>query len=323
MDMKFSNLCLLLLLIAPLILFAQSRGMRSVHQEQISEQRVALVIGNGAYRDAPLANPTKDAKAISSTLRTLGFTVIEKIDVPQEQLDTAVSNSVGMELVLVQPGTFLMGSDSGNADEKPIHSVTISKPFYIGKYEVTQKQWRDVMGENPRTYQGDNRPVYNESWIDARYFIQRLNGKERTTKYRLPTEAEWEFTARGGTQSNGYKFAGSNDMVDVSVELNKLREVIKPVRSRRPNELGLYDMSGSVWEWCSDWYGAYGDSAQRDPKGLSSGTYRALRGGYGYLNLRGRDFGIGRPVAERSSGLPGDIAGIRVSNIGIRCVRDP
>lgn len=188
----------------------------------------------------------------------------------------SISNSIDMYLVLVQPGTFQMGSDDENSDEKPIHSVTISKPFYIGKYEVTQKQWRNVMGTNPSKYRGGNRPVESVTWNDAQEFIRMLNEKEGTTKYRLPTEAEWEFAARGGMQSKGYKFAGSSNEVDVAVfDENETQ----PVGSKKPNELGIYDMSGNVCEWCYDWYGAYTSAPQTDPAGPSSGSSRVLRGG--------------------------------------------
>ena len=220
-------------------------------------------------------------------------------------------NSIGMELVLVQPGTFRMGSDDGDADEKPIRSVTISKPFYIGRYEVTQKQWRNVMGTNPSMFQGDNNPVEMVSWNDAEAFIQKLNEKEGTTKYRLPTEAEWEFAARGGTQSNGYKFAGSNNAVDVAVCGENSGREMKPVGSKRPNELGIYDMSGNAWEWCLDWKGDYGGSAERDPKGPSSGVLRVLRGGSFVFDDLCR-------VAARGVGSPH----FRGGYLGFRCVRD-
>jgi formylglycine-generating enzyme required for sulfatase activity len=224
----------------------------------------------------------------------------------------SISNSIGMELVLVQPGTFQMGSDDGEADEKPIHSVTISKPFYIGKYEVTQKQWRDVMGTNPSKYQGDNRPVESVSWNDAQDFIRKLNEKEGTTKYRLPTEAEWEFAARGSTQSNGYKFAGSSNVADVAVYTEDSGGETKPVGTKRPNELGIYDMSGNVWEWCSDWKGDYSGSAERDPKGPTSGMARVLRGGsFG-------DFVNYCRVAFRYGNVPN----YRSDYLGFRCVRE-
>ena len=200
------------------------------------------------------------------------------------QSKTSKTNSIGMQLVLVQPGTFQMGGDDVWKDEKPIHSVTITKPFFIGQYEVTQKQWREVMGTNPSKFQGDNRPVENVSWNDAQDFMRKLNEKESTTKYRLPTEAEWEFAARGSTQNNSYKFSGSSNVADVAVYTENSGRQTKPVGSLRPNELGIYDMSGNVYEWCSDWYGPYRAVAQTDPKGPIPGKYRVLRGG-SYLDL--------------------------------------
>ena len=229
------------------------------------------------------------------------------------RLKRSIRNSIGMELVLVQPGTFQMGSDDGTGDEQPIHSVTISKPFYIGKYEVTQKQWRDVMGTNPSDYQGDNRPVENISWNDAQDFIRKLNDKERTTRYRLPTEAEWEFAARGSTQSHGFKFAGSNNVADVAVFNPNSGHGTKPVGSKHPNELGIYDMSGNVSEWCQDRYGAYSSTAQTDPKGPSSGTSRVLRGGSFFTVVSDEcrvAFRVSYPVDSRYGYL------------GLRCVRD-
>jgi len=228
------------------------------------------------------------------------------------QSKTSKSNSIGMEFVLIQPGTFHMGSVDGDADEKPIHPVTISKPFYIGKYEVTQKQWRNVMGTNPSRYQGDNRPVESVSWNDAQNFIRKLNVREGTKKYRLPTEAEWEFAARGGTQTHGFKFAGSSKVADVAVHSENAGGETRPVGSKRPNELDIYDMSGNVWEWCSDWKDDYGRSAERDPGGPTSGSYRVLRGG-SFL-----DYDSNCRVAGRSSGNPN----ARYRADGFRCVQD-
>ena len=219
------------------------------------------------------------------------------------------SDSTGMEFVLVQPGTFQMGSENSDR-EMPIHSVTISKPFYLGRYEVTQKQWRDVMGTNPSRYQGDNHPVDSVSWNDAQDFIRKLNEKEGTTKYRLPTEAEWEFAARGGTQSHGYMYAGSNNETDVAVSGENAVNKSYPVGSKRPNELGIYDMSGNIYEWCSDWYGSYADSAQKDPKGPTSGTMHVLRGGSFH-------FGHDCDVTVRFYYYPSS----RSYVVGFRCVR--
>ena len=135
------------------------------------------------------------------------------------------------------------------------------------------------MGSNPSRYTGDdNLPVEQVSWKDVQEFIQKLNALTGKT-YRLPTEAEWEYAARGGNQSQGYKYAGSNTVGDVAWHYGNSDHKTHPVGQKQPNELGLYDMSGNVWEWCQDWYGDYSSSAQTNPTGPSSGSYRVLRGG--------------------------------------------
>ncbi|MDR1170352.1 MAG: WG repeat-containing protein [Prevotellaceae bacterium] len=170
------------------------------------------------------------------------------------------------EMVFVEGGTFLMGctgeqQDSSRGydeDEKPVHEVT-SGSFYIGKYEVTQMQWKTLMGSNPSYGEGDSLPVENVSWDDVQKFIERIN-TVTGRNYRLPTEAEWEYAARGGNQSKGYKYSGSNYASDVACF-----NVIQPVGTKQPNELGLYDMSGNVSEWCYDWFDTYPDSTQNNP----------------------------------------------------------
>ncbi|MDL2310154.1 formylglycine-generating enzyme family protein, partial [Parabacteroides sp. OttesenSCG-928-B22] len=149
---------------------------------------------------------------------------------------------------------------------------------YIGKYPVSQKEWRAVMGDNPSSFKGDNLPVENVSWHDAQEFVQRLSTQTGKT-YRLPTEAEWEFAARGGTKSAGYKYSGSNTLDPVAWYSANSENRTHPVGQKLPNELGIYDMSGNVWEWCSDWYGNYNSNTQSNPKGPASGSDRVLRGG--------------------------------------------
>ena len=193
--------------------------------------------------------------------------------------------SIGnIEMVYVKGGTFTMGAtaEQGSdaySDEKPTHSVTLSD-FYIGKYEVTQAQWRAVMGSNPSNFQGDNLPVENVSWNDVQEFIKKLNA-QTGKKFRLPTEAEWEYAARGGNQSKGYKYSGSNSISEVAWYDDNSRSKTHPVGQKAPNELGIYDMSGNVWEWCQDWYSssAYSSSSHNNPTGPSSGSNRVLRGG--------------------------------------------
>jgi len=182
------------------------------------------------------------------------------------------------EMVFVQGGTFVMGATkeqgrNSEKNEKPIHKVTVSD-FYIGKYPVTQKEWKAIMDSNPSPLEDDNLPVVSVSWNDVQEFIRRLNsatGKQ----YRLATEAEWEYAARGGNRTRGYKYSGSNNLNDVAWHSGSSGNV----GTKRPNELGIYDMSGSVWEWCNDWYGSYGSNTQTDPKGPQTGSGRVLRGG--------------------------------------------
>jgi formylglycine-generating enzyme required for sulfatase activity len=184
------------------------------------------------------------------------------------------------EMVFVKGGSFQMGSGNGGSDEKPVHPVTLSD-FYIGKYEVTQKQWSDVMGSNPSVFRDcDNCPIENVSWYDIQEFLQKLNAKTGKN-YRLPTEAEWEFAARGGIQNRGYTYSGSNSIGDVAWYNSNASSKTHPVGQKQPNELGIFDMSGNVWEWCSDWYDEkyYNTSPTFNPKGPSGGNYHSLRGG--------------------------------------------
>ena len=200
-------------------------------------------------------------------------------------------------MVFVKGGTFQMGSNNGESDEKPIHTVTVND-FYIGKYEVTQKQWKEVMGNNPSYFKGDNLPVEKISWYDALRFCNKLSGEEGLTPcytgigalsrcnfsangYRLPTEAEWEYVARGGNKSRAYKYSGSNNCGDVAWYSGNSGSKTHSVGKKQANELGIYDMSGNVWEWCNDWYdGNYYSSSPRDnPQGPNSSPDRVFRGG--------------------------------------------
>jgi sulfatase modifying factor 1 len=183
-----------------------------------------------------------------------------------------------LEFVKVKGGTFTMG-DTAFADAKP-HKVKLSS-FYMQKTEVTQEFWKAVMGSNPSYFNGcPNCPVEQVSRDDIQQFISKLNaitGK----KYRLPTEAEWEYAARGGKRSKGYKYAGSNEINEVAWFSDNNEGITHPVGQKKPNELGIYDMSGNVWEWCSDWYeeSYYSSSPGNNPQGPNSGSRCVLRGG--------------------------------------------
>ncbi len=191
-------------------------------------------------------------------------------------------NGVSFNMVHVQGGTFTMGatpeqgSDVGDR-EKPAHQVTLSD-FWIGETEVTQELWKAVMGSNLSYFNGSNLPMERVSWDDCQEFIRKLNRLTGKT-FRLPTEAEWEYAARGGNRSKGYKYAGSDDINEVAWYGGNSGSKTHPVKTKDPNELGLYDMSGSVWEWCQDWYGNYIGTAQTNPNGPQSGSHRVLRGG--------------------------------------------
>lgn len=195
-------------------------------------------------------------------------------------------NGVSFEMVHVEGGTFRMGAtseqeDDAYSDEKPVHSVILSS-YYIGKTEVTQALWQAVMGSNPSNFKGADLPVECVSWNDCQEFIQKLN-RLTGRNFRLPTEAEWEFACRGGNNSRGYKYSGSNNLGSVAwYSCGKTR----PVGTKAPNELGIYDMSGNVWEWCSGWFANYSSGAQTDPTGPQSGSCRVCRGGSWYSRAR-------------------------------------
>jgi len=231
------------------------------------------------------SKPNRGSGNQSTTTRSAGMT--------QAQRDQ-VLRDLEASMVRVEGGTFTMGATSEQGSdafetERPAHQVTLSG-FYLCKYEVTQELWQAVMGTTVRQQrdkagpswnlrgEGANYPMYYISWVECQTFINKLNrltGKQ----YRLPTEAEWEYAARGGNKSRGYKYAGSNTLGDVAWYKFNSGGTPHPVGQKSPNELGLYDMSGNVWEWCQDWNGDYGSGSQTNPTGPSKGSDRVRRGG--------------------------------------------
>ena len=157
--------------------------------------------------------------------------------------------------------------------------------YYIGETEVTQELWTAVMGNNPSNFKGNKKPVEKVSWDDCQEFVKKLN--QLTGKnFRLPTEAEWEYAARGGNKSKGYKYSGSNTIDDVAWYTSNSGSKTHDVKTKQANELGIYDMSGNVWEWCQDWYGSYNSGSQTNPTGPSSGSSRVCRGGSWFNGAR-------------------------------------
>ena len=253
---------------------------------------VVAVVGVGVLMNIP-PSPTLGTSSYTPNIRE--FTV----------------NGVSFQMVEVRGGTFTMGATSeqgdANDDEKPTHEVTLSD-YYIGKTEVTQALWEAVMGNNPSYFQGKSLPVENISWNDCKTFIVKLNALTGKT-FRMPTEAEWEYAARGGSKSRGYKYSGSNRLGDVAWYYDNSDLKTHEVGTKSPNELGLYDMNGNVWEWCSDWYGDYSSASQTNPKGPDSGTNRVYRGG-----SLCDDASICRCSGHRSDSDPGN----RFSTLGLR-----
>ena len=195
-----------------------------------------------------------------------------------------ITNSIDMKFVLIPAGTFTMGSsldEPGRNDDEKQHEVRISKPFYLQATEVSQGQWKKVMGDNPSKFKncGDDCPVENVYWEDAQKFIRKLNQMESTNKFRLPTEAEWEYACRAGTET-AYSFGDKMDKLgEYGWYLDNSERLTHPGGEKKPNAWGLYDMHGNVQEWCQDWYGDYSSNLVIDPKGPDKGYQRVLRGG--------------------------------------------
>ncbi len=232
---------------------------------------------------------------------------------PASTLTLDLGSGVTMELVLIPAGEFLMGSSNSDSDEDPLHRVRISQPFYLGKYEVTQAQWRAVMGGVPSGFTGADHPVQKVSWSDCQEFCRKLSARTgRTT--RLPTEAEWEYSCRAGT-TTAYSFGDSKGRLDDHAWCRGISaSEIHSVGVNQPNPWGLYDLHDNVWEWCGDWYGEdyYADSPDRDPTGPDSGMYRVHRGGSGF------DLASFCRCAYRSRGRPG----FRGYTYGLRVVAE-
>lgn len=226
---------------------------------------------------------------------------------------TYIANGVSFQMVKVRKGTFNMGASENQKNEShdvdyPVHKVSLCS-YEIGKTEVTQKLWTAVMGYNPSSFIDEDKPVERVSWTECMEFIDRLN-KITNCNFRLPTEAEWEFAARGGNASKHYKYSGSNNLDDVAWNINNSEGSSHKVATKTPNELGIYDMSGNVWEWCYDWFYEYDEKDVVNPVGKIRSNYKIDRGG-----------GWNRSPRSVTSYRGRDIIEYRDSNLGLRLVK--
>jgi formylglycine-generating enzyme required for sulfatase activity len=257
------------------------------------------------------------AAGISITVQTLAADPLAKA-LPEEMLShPPVRNSIGMELKLIPAGTFLMGSANRDSNERPLHQVTISRPYYLGVTEVTNGQWQAVMGDVPSKWKNADLPVESVIWDDAVAFCKALSAlpaeRQAGRVYRLPTEAEWEYACRAGT-STEYSFGDDDLLLDyVAWHEGNSGNQTHPVGQKRPNAWGLYDMYGNVLEYCSDWFGDYAVGAVRDPAGPASGSYEVFRGG-----SWGSAAGSCRSAYRSGLG-----ASFRFSNFGFRLAFSP
>lgn len=211
----------------------------------------------------------------------------ESSRVPDTEGDAVFVNSIGMRFVRIPAGSFQMGSMDGQDDERPVHEVEISEPFYIGALEVTQQQWTQVMGANPSRFREPFHPVERVTWSDAQAFVDSLTAREDGDRYRLPTEAEWEYAARGGRQTP-FSFGSSTDSLRAHAWFNaNANEHSWPAGRKRPNPFGLHDVYGNVWEWVQDAYNPffYRFSPTVDPKNDADSNARIMRGG-GWLSIK-------------------------------------
>ncbi len=250
--------------------YESEEGMVKLKASAPSNLQITLTKEAMAIQQSTVSQPTVAQQPVAQATVTNSY----NISIP-------VKNGISIDMVRVEAGTFTMGATAEMKDpydwEKPTHRVTLTNDYYIGKYEVTQALWQAVMGKNPSEDKGDNLPVEQVSWDDCQEFLSKLNRITGKT-FRLPTEAEWEYAARGGNKSRGYQYSGSNNLSDVAWYWDNSGYETHAVGTKQPNELGIYDMSGNVEEWCQDWSGEYSSSSQVNPTGANSGNCRAIRG---------------------------------------------
>ena len=279
-------------------------------QLKVKHPNYAPVIVTFADYDVEKLESNRTYELIVSYLQNVNSNQTTSQPLTANTISIPVKDGISIDMVRVEAGTFTMGATremkKPRKDEKPVHQVTLTNDYYIGKYEVTQALWQAVMGYNPSNFKGDDLPVEKVNWNDCQEFISKLNnitGK----KFRLPTEAEWEYAARGGNKCRGYQYSGSNNISDVAWYTDNSENKTHPVGLKHPNELGIYDMSGNVWEWCQDWRDKYNKFSQTNPLGAIGGA-RVSRGGCWFFSA---DY-------CRSSFRGGDNPNNRLMDLGFR-----
>ena len=282
--------------------YESEEGMVKLKASAPSNLQITLTKEAMATQQSIVSQPAVAQQPMEQT----PVTNVDNISIP-------VKDGISIDMVRVEAGTFTMGATAEMKEpydwEKPTHRVTLTNDYYIDKYEVTQVLWQAVMGNNPSKFKGDNLPVEKVSWDDCQEFISKLNRITGKT-FRLPTEAEWEYAARGGKKSRGYQYSGSNNLSDVAWYGDNSGNKTHAVGTKQPNELGIYDMSGNVWEWCQDLYGRYSSYSQTNPTGANNGLYRMNRGGSWGVNAWNC----------RSSGRDNITPGSRYNYLGLRLV---
>ena len=253
----------------PLMIKFADYGVESVEKNRTYVLVLSQAGASSNQNDVPSTNSASPTQRPTS------------IATPNDIITIPVKDGISIDMVKVEAGTFMMGATSedndAEADEKPIHQVALTKDYYIGKYEVSQKLWRTVMGENAFMNKEDNLPMGFISWSNCQKFISKLNHLTGR-KFRLPTEAEWEYAARGGKKNRGYKYSGSDNILEVAWYSDNSGGKTHPVGTKHANELGICDMTGNVWEWCQDYFDYYKKELQTNPTGAKKGSH-VLRGG--------------------------------------------
>ena len=282
--------------------YESEEGMVKLNASAPSNLQITLTKEKTAIQQSNVSQPTvAQQPVVQPTVKNS-----DNISIP-------VKDGISIDMVRVEAGTFTMGATpemkAPYDNEKPTHQVTLTNDYYIGKYEVTQALWQAVMGNNPSNFKGDDLPVEKVSWNDCQEFLSKLNSITGKT-FRLPTEAEWEYAARGGNKSRGYQYSGSNNLSDVAWYYNNSGEKTHVVGTKQPNELGIYDMSGNVFEWCLDRFGKYSSSSQTNPIGDNS-LFDSVR--------RGGSWGCGAGIC-RSSCRGGGSHDYRDLDLGLRLV---